>query len=186
MNEVHFFPTAGAPTCLAFSADEKLLSVGTDREGVEVWDLASFRQLAGIAAGGAAVRALCFAAHSHLLAAGLDDGSLILWNAGQPANEASRRMAHAGSVVALAFSPDGKTLASAGEDGILRLWNADRGEQLASFPQQAEGISSVAFRPDGRTLAVLSRAGVVSLWQAATEEDAGKASAESKKVQIGE
>ncbi|MFE5332191.1 AAA family ATPase [Embleya sp. NPDC056575] len=133
-----------------------------------------------LTAAGEAVSSIAFAPREHVLATGNRDGTVRLWNAGdphrpkalgQPAN------ALAGQVDSLAFSPDGHTLAAVTTDGTVALWSvsdprapAPLGEPLPGTGDASAG-GVVAFSPDGHTLAAgggmrtnSGGSGFVNLW----------------------
>lgn len=75
---------------------------------------------------------------------------------------------HHGMVASLAFSPDGNTLASIGGDRELKLWDvATRLE--APAPVQQTVVWSAVFSPDGQKLAVAGF-GQIELWHVATRK----------------
>ena len=77
------------------------------------------------------VWSLAFSPDGRLLAAGSEDGKMILWDTKTGKSLASWN-GHQGAVTTLAFSPDGSALASAGWDKSIRLWevkNATRHDE---------------------------------------------------------
>jgi WD40 repeat protein len=67
------------------------------------------------------VKSVAFSPDGALLAAGLFDGSLELWD---PSTDEvlNKLTGHTNAVSGLAFSPDGSTLASSSYDGTIRIW----------------------------------------------------------------
>lgn len=73
-----------------------------------------------------------------VIAAGCDDGSLVIWNA--TTLQTLPLEGHRGAIEKIAFSPDGVLLASVGQRqhhtgkilGELRLWNTQTGELMRS------------------------------------------------------
>jgi WD40 repeat protein len=71
----------------------------------------------------AIVTSVCFSPDGAVLASGLQDGALWLWDV---STGASVRKLEGGtsSVISMGFSPDGKTLATAYDrDTLIRLWD---------------------------------------------------------------
>ncbi len=76
-------------------------------------------------------QALAFSPSDPVLAVGLQDGRILLWDTDQRWISSSGTWSqlmevrqHRGGVLGLAFSPDGGTLASAGNDGLVTLLQA--------------------------------------------------------------
>jgi WD40 repeat protein len=101
-----------------------------------------------------------------LLAMGMDDGTLRLWN---PATgEAVRSLeAHAGPVWSVAFNADGTRMATASDDGTVKLWDTATKELRQTFEHET-AVRPVAFSPDGRRLVTGGRNGRVIVWDVAT------------------
>jgi WD40 repeat protein len=109
------------------------------------------------------VISLAFSPDGVVLAAGCDDGSVVIWETATRRARATLR-GHAGIVNGLAFSRDGRSLATADCHGTLCVWEVATG-QLRSSARGASAIQSVAFSPDGRTIATCGI--YVLLWDAA-------------------
>jgi hypothetical protein len=152
------------PSPLAWSADGTTLATA---EGPEVIlrgaadgrARASFR----LDAPGVHVQSLAFSPGGDL-AAGGDDGSVILWDTKRARVRTTLR-AHAGAVNGLAFAPDGRTVASGSSDGKLCIWDADTG-RLRGSAATPLGMASLAFAPDGLT--IVTGGTYLMLWDAAT------------------
>ncbi len=112
---------------------------------------------------GGPVRALAFSPDGHTLAAGNEDGTVVLWNVGQE-RAAAVLAGHRDAVTCIAFSPDGHTLASGGRDRAIRLWDVEAGRPLAVLAGHADSIHGLAFHPDGHLLASGSEDGSIRLW----------------------
>ena len=89
------------------------------------------------------VQSLAFHPERDLLAVGLEDGLIELWDVGE-----SRMVrplpGHTKLVSESAFSPDGERLASSSEDNTLRLWDPDRGpvgEPLTGHTRIVNGLA---------------------------------------------
>lgn len=177
--------------CLAFAPDgtrsggsSVLLASGGEREDfVRLWDAGSgtcVRQLRPTRGKGEEapsdrrVSAVAFSRDGTLLAAGLDEGLLVVWDVTSGA-ERRRLVGHEGRITSLAFSPDGARLASGSLDRSVRLWDLAGGKEVRTFGKHEDTIRTVAFSPDGRLLA--AGAGDwegVWLWEAATGKEVGR------------
>jgi streptogramin lyase len=120
------------------------------------------------------VYAVAFSPDGHLLASGLEDARIQLWDSttGHQMRtlrpEATLWSEITGPTHAVAFSPDGRLLATAGGDETVRLWDPATGQHRRTLTGHARGIWGVAFSPDGRLLASASDDKTVRLWDLAT------------------
>jgi len=123
------------------------------------------------------VHAVVFSPDGHLLASGLEDARIQLWDSttGQQLRtltpDATFWSEMTGPVHAVVFSPDGRLLASAGGDDTVRLWDPATGRHERTLTGHARGIWGVVFSPDGRLLASASDDKTVRLWHPATDQD---------------
>jgi WD40 repeat protein len=156
---------------------------------VVVWDAEDEAVVAVI--GGFDVRAtsLAFAPSGEYLAAGLQDGRVMVWRVRErvpaPADlpERARRMvappvwrdceprelrsvdAHEKAVGAIAFTPDGLRVVSGSYDRTAKLWDVASGDLVQTFAQgHSAGITSLAVRRGGRRLVTGSLDGLARLW----------------------
>jgi WD40 repeat protein len=107
------------------------------------------------------------------LAAGFNDGKIILLDVPSGAQLPELRSLHTDTVIGLSFSDDGSILVSVGLDGQIIFWNVD-----ASSPNFGQPIASpiagpkltmtflpnISFSLDRRKLAVLKPDGSILLW----------------------
>lgn len=101
-----------------------------------------------------------------LVAAGAEDGRILVWRVGDAKPGPPRVLAGAGPVVYLAVLPDGKSLLSAaeGKEGVaVSLWNLE--DQTAqSFPKPFDRGGALSVSRDGRRLAAVDRSGETRVW----------------------
>jgi WD40 repeat protein len=113
-----------------------------------------------------------FSPDGRLIAVGLKEQGVALWDALELRQVGTPLLRTGGEVKSLAFSPDGRTLAAAGAgpEDALTLW--DVGSHSRLFGPITRGGAAVSFSPDGRTLATTSGSGV-TLRDAATGASLG-------------
>jgi len=122
----------------AFTKDSKTLAVAGDGSSVGLFDCSGQEPVErGVLPGlTKEVRSLAFSPDGTMLAlAGLQDGSVRLWDMTGDAPQARVEMRPAVAVlpqlngsISVAFSPDGKTLATLAQDGAVRLCDLSKKE----------------------------------------------------------
>jgi len=152
---------------LAFSPDSKMLASADWSSRIQLWDVASGRELRQIAEDQGGSR-IAFAPDGMTLAsAGVAEKAIQLWDvatgkevwhfAGDPTDY-------------FAFSPDGKILAGTTKDKAIRLWEVATGKELRQLDNQ-EGVYSLGWAADGQTLACGTENGKIRLWQIDTGKE---------------
>ena len=108
------------------------------------------------------------------LAAGLEDGSVKLWNLATKTNTNTLSW-DTDRVHSVAFSPDGTLAAGLGNSSsesnhaVVKLWNVAT-KNIVTLSGHKGHVNSVAFSPDGTTVASGAGDGAgVRLWNVATE-----------------
>jgi WD40 repeat protein len=114
-----------------------------------------------LAASQLSVTALASSPGGQVLAAGIVDGSVVLFDAER---RTRLRTLLAGGVPVLAFSPDGRVLAAGTKDGSVVLFDPGSGTRLRVLEGARGEVSGVAFSPDGRVLAAGTDTGWVTLF----------------------
>ncbi|CAE6473805.1 unnamed protein product [Rhizoctonia solani] len=104
-----------------------------------------------------------------LLAAGIDDSSIRVWNilTGKVASQPLQ--GHKDLVRCLAFSPDHAQLCSGSDDATILVWDIEAGT-MASSPYQGHTgpVVSVTFSPDGTHIASGATDCTVRIWNLST------------------
>jgi len=161
----------------AFSPDgETLYTVSHDGTAI-AWDLTGDRRLGRsfmfthdrtFSAAGYDGHPGRFSPDGRLIAVGLKEQGVALWDARTLRPIGGPLLHTGGEVKNLAFSPDGRTLAAVTDGGSLTLWDVDSRSRLRGPLGAGEALlPGVGFTPDGSTLATASTFGV-TLWDVAT------------------
>ncbi|MGW7640911.1 caspase, EACC1-associated type [Streptomyces decoyicus] len=129
---------------------------------------------------------VAFGPGGSLLALGIDDGTIALWDVASRQRKATLTdftgPAHLG-VTSVAFSPDGAVLAGADSkmrgkdavrDGTISLWDVATRKRLATLTDpDTVSVSAVAFSPRGAILASANGIGTISVWSVAARARIG-------------
>ena len=164
---------------VAFSADGRTVASGNFDGSVQLWDVATGRQIGHPLNGHLgplnSAYSVAFSPDGHTLASGNDYGTVLLWDV------ATRRQikrlfiahhtTHDNSFTPVAFGPDGKTLAAINQAGSVQRWDVATGRPIGRAPRTGTGF--VAFSPDGKTVAGISANGMLRLSDLATGRQTG-------------
>jgi len=142
---------------LAWAPDGHTIAVASSA-GVFCYNVQTLREEGWIETN-SSMTSVAYTADGHYLAAGGDDGTILLWPVTQPVS--TRITAHTQMVNDVAFTPDGILLASASVDGTVKLWRVADGalvESIQAVPDRwvdrAYSMDRLAFSVDGRLLAI--------------------------------
>ncbi len=136
------------PRAVAISPDGSLLvAASPDKHPVQVWELATGRELPSFAPlpDAMLMYSAMFSPDGRMLATGGEDGVVRLWEVGS-GQERRRLAGHTGHASRLRFSPDGTRLASASNDTTAVVWDlttpsADERKLAAGLTaEQAEAL----------------------------------------------
>ncbi|HEY2962467.1 MAG TPA: caspase family protein [Pyrinomonadaceae bacterium] len=115
---------------------------------VQIWDVASGREIGTLKGHGRAVGKVAFSRDGKLLATGGTDNTIKIWDFATK-RELLTLAGHTANIESLDFSPDGKLLASASEDGSTFLWDAKTGEHLLTLISLDDGGEWMVVTPQG-------------------------------------
>jgi len=118
--------------------------------------------------GNPTVRSLAFSPDGTMLALGVEDGRIHLWDMGR-LKRVGVLEGHRGAVRSLSFSAAG-FLASGGDDHTVCLWNPGKGHLLERFTGHTEEVTAVSYRAGGGVIASGGFDDRVLLWDVAALE----------------
>jgi len=154
---------------VAFSPDGMVLAEGDYSGKVQLWNMATRRQLGTpFRATAGLVSAVSFSPDGKTLATCSDYGGAKLWNVTTHRQEGSDLYPDGSEDMwGVTFSPDGAALATVSEDGEARLWDVSTHQELGSPLVVGVGgtRSAIAFSSTGM-LASVSQGGPTQLWDA--------------------
>ncbi len=174
--------------CVA-TPDGRAIVTMSDGNTLWIWDPERWDKVTGT--GRVAVemppgrlRSVAISANGKTVAAGFDDGSLLLVDAAGGKVRGALK-GHTMPIRALAFSPDGGTLISGSDDKTIRFWDATAARAGAVIADQIGAIRSLTISRDGRRLATggtirngepnekddFNRAGELRVWNIPTAKE---------------
>jgi WD40 repeat protein len=115
---------------------------------VQIWDVASGREIGTLKGHGRAVGKVAFSRDGKLLATGGTDNSIKIWDLAAK-RELATLTGHTANIESLDFHPDGRLLATAGEDGSTFLWDTKTGEHLLTLISLDDGGEWMVVTPQG-------------------------------------
>ena len=164
-----------AVTAMASSKDGSLTATGDDNGLIRVWANAikgvsssggpppAQRKPTQEIAIGRAISRIAWRNDNKQLAAGSDDGSVIVVNfAADGSSETARLIAHDGEVTGLGFTPNNQSIFSCGEDGYVRRWPTTIPQPI-TFAGLSKAAVAVAIHPNGSLIAVVGQDGAARI-----------------------
>ena len=151
-----FDDTDKSTMAVAFNSDGAVGAHGGTDGMIRLVDIASGESLLNIEAG-SPVMSLDFSPDDSLIAAGLSDSSVGIWNAadGEPL---TRLTGHTLTITDAQFSPDGATLAASSGDTSVSVWEVSSGRLLHTLTDHVDYVMKLSYSPDGARLATSSAA----------------------------
>ncbi|WP_414622668.1 NB-ARC domain-containing protein [Calothrix sp. CCY 0018] len=156
---------------LAYSADNKIIAVGSDDQLVRLWDTKTGEPIKTFQGYSNRIWTVAvspvYQQNTIYLASGSDDGKIRLWNA--ETGECCKTLSgHQGRIRHVTFSPDGKLLASASHDRTIKLWDVNTAQCLKTLRGHTDWIWSVIFTHNNHTLISASDDHTVLIWDTRT------------------
>jgi len=160
-------------SALAFSPNGRTLVAGSGTlDGrIKLLDITEKlpREIVTLRGPRGAVNTIAVSPDSKRLAAGGEDRTLRVWDAGPNFREdaTTQLLGHTGTIRAIAFAPDSQSVATASADASVRVWTLSRirSSQRAVFPHSCE-VKHLVWSADGKQILTGDQAGIVRLWDA--------------------
>ncbi len=159
-------------TALCLSPTGELLAIVSSRRRITLWDVASLSRVVSMQEFSDDIERLAFSRDGSSLAAGLNDGVVVVCNRDTGWTPKSWQAHAKGKAVrAVALSHSGDQIVSVGDDEIGRLWLARTQQSLGTFDGHLGLIWDACFSPDGKVLLTASRDATARLWDVASRNE---------------
>lgn len=152
---------------MAISCDGSILAVASSRK-IVLWDMTIGRHLRTVTSPRAKFTSVLFANDKGTLASGLEEGSIMLWNA--KTGECLSTLKddyHSSDVNSIVFSRDGHRLTSAVGQAAL-VWDTITGRCLQKMESHRAAVKLVAFHPTSAMAQSISVDNTFKVWDIAT------------------
>lgn len=161
---------------LTFSADGRLLALGTQTGQTRIWEVATGQLLQTLAGHTGPVRAVAFRLDGQQLATGGADHTVRLWDL-QSGAEVLLLRGHQGRVTSLSFHPSGLMLASgSSQPPEGKIWDLTRPQEYLDIPPRGLALARVealGFSADGTLLQTVRSTGTLQRTRTDTGLDEG-------------
>ncbi|MDB5080807.1 MAG: hypothetical protein JWP00_2731 [Chloroflexi bacterium] len=129
----------------------KLQPPGTNLAGSQAGEVIHLEPRTGEKAETVSVKATAISPDSRMVALGLSNGLIHLYDAAN-GKLFQAFSAHQAAVNQLGFAPDGKSLASASSDRTVKVWNTANWKAVSLLRGQSQPVNFLQWLPDGKTL----------------------------------
>jgi WD40 repeat protein len=152
-------------SCLAWSANGKLLISGSQDCTLRLWDIEKHITLKIFRGQKSSITSIAWSKDERqLISSGVYENTLYLWNMDTGAIY-KKFEKHTGlGVYKIVLSDNSQLLVSGGTDNILRLWDINTGTVLKIFRGHTDWVRCVAFSPDSKQLVSGSNDGTIRFW----------------------
>ena len=149
-------------TAVTFNQSGEHVISGSKDRSVRLWKVDEGTLVNSFTDLEAGVTSIAEANNDERIAAGLENGMIVVWKDG---DRLGTLEGHTGAVNAVAFTTDGTLLASGSDDDTtIRLWNIEDGSLLRTLDGHNRGMTGLIFSLDNTKLASSSNDGTVRLW----------------------
>jgi serine/threonine protein kinase len=157
----------GSLTTGVYSADGKLIAVGSDDGAVRLMNAATGKLMAKFAVHRARIIALRFLPEGKALVSVSADGVVKFWDV--LANKETGTLDLPMKPNQVAFSGNGAALAAAASNLPIKVWATRSGREVASL-ESSVALQALAFSPDGRTVAASIQPGLIWIWEVSSRK----------------
>ncbi len=154
----------GIVTCLAMNNEGKILIVGTEEGGINLWDVSSGLPPLNVKGHHSGITTVALSSDGMMAVSGCRDGMVKVWNLGT-GNLVHTFKHHLTSITAIAIGADNLTLATGSQDGCICIWHLPRGHLIETFAAHTDRVTAISGWSDGQTFASSSLDSTVKIWR---------------------
>lgn len=134
----------------------------SNRQGAATPLASTAAPVAVLSANSGSAWSVSFDRASRLVAMGVEDGSVRLWDL-PTTSVKSTINAHRGTVWVSQFARNGEVFATSGDDGLIKLWNVTQPEPVQVF-QHPKAVKALVFGHDDQQVFAADRDGNLRVW----------------------
>src|SRR5262249_10609826 len=153
-----------AITSLAFSLDARLLASASRDGSVRVWNVKRGREACAPLEASSAVLAMALVPDRSLIAAVLEERSLVLWDFGPKRRVIHLEAPKRSALKAVAVSNDGQWVAAGGAGKRVYVWSTDRGAAVGESELTTGRVEALTFTPDAGGIVCATHKGRLELF----------------------
>lgn len=154
----------GIVTCLDINSEGKIIILGTEEGGINLWDVTSGLPPLNVKGHHSGITTVALSCDGMMAVSGCRDGMVKVWNLGT-GNLVHTFKQHLTSITAMAIGADNLTLATGSQDGCICVWHLARGQLIETFAAHTDRVTAIAGGADGQTFASSSLDGTVKIWR---------------------
>ncbi|EDO45134.1 predicted protein [Nematostella vectensis] len=132
-------------TSVSWSERNGLVSVGTYKGLVQIWDASAQKKLLTMDGHSARVGALAW--NGDMLSSGSRDRLILQRDTRSPTQLERRLVGHRQEVCGLKWSPDHQHLASGGNDNKLLVWNLSGSTPIQQYSEHTAAVKAISWSP---------------------------------------
>ncbi|HEV3084340.1 MAG TPA: sigma-70 family RNA polymerase sigma factor [Gemmataceae bacterium] len=151
------------PHVLTFSPDGKTLLTGGLRGEVQLFDLATGKEIRRLADQGSSVSALAYSPDGKTIAIA-DAGKCIRVCDAATGHDLVKPAGHHDEILAVAAAPDGRRIITVGKDGAIYTWDGITGREVLRLTAGPNIPKGVAYAADAQVLGCISSDDLLHFW----------------------
>jgi WD40 repeat protein/serine/threonine protein kinase len=149
-----------------YSQDGSCVAIRDGLLAIAIYEVESGELLTMIEGNNSTLQAIRFSPDGTKLMASSEDGTAVIWTAGQASSKlnATLSKAHSGPVFQIDVDEAGQRLLSGSFDSTVRAWDLKTQKLIKTYQGHNARVIAVDFHPDGNRAASLDANGQIHVW----------------------